>query len=206
MPKPLTFAVWITANCGKFFKRWEYQTTWPASCETCMQVKKQQLEPDMEQRTNCFQIGKGVCQDWILSPCLFNLQAEYIMENAELGEAQAKIKIAGRNINNLRYADDTTLMAECEEELKIKVGKQWQWQILFSWAPKSLRLVTATTKLKDTCSLEDNDKPRQCIKKQKHYFAYKVLYSFSSSHVGMWELDNKKGWVSKNWCLQTVVL
>ena len=91
-----------------------------------MQVKKQQLEPDMEQRTNWFQIGKGVCQGWILSPCLFNLQAEYIMENAELGEAQARIKIAGRNINNLRYADDTTLMAECEEELKIKVGKQWQ--------------------------------------------------------------------------------
>ena len=70
-----------------------------------MQVKKQQLEPDMEQRTNWFQIGKGVCQGWILSPCLFNLQAEYIMENAELGEAQARIKIAGRNINNLRYTD-----------------------------------------------------------------------------------------------------
>ena len=57
MPKPLTFAVWITANCGKFFKRWEYQTTWPASCETCMQVKKQQLEPDMEQQTG-FKLGK----------------------------------------------------------------------------------------------------------------------------------------------------
>ena len=76
--------------------------------------------------TDWLQIGKGVFQGCILSPCLFNLQAEYIMENAELGEAQAKIKIAGRNINNLRYADDTTLMAECEEELKIKVGKQWQ--------------------------------------------------------------------------------
>ena len=68
--------------------------------------------------TDCFQTGKGVCQGWILSPCLFNLYAEYIMRNAGLEEAQAGMKIAGRNINNLRYADDTTLMAESEEELK----------------------------------------------------------------------------------------
>jgi len=65
-----------------------------------------------------FQIGKGVCQGCILSPCLFNFYAEYIMRNAGLKETQAGIKIAGRNINNLRYADDTTLMAESEEELK----------------------------------------------------------------------------------------
>ena len=62
--------------------------------------------------TDWFQIGKGVCQGWILSPCLFNLHAEYIMRNARLEEAQAGIKIARRNINKLRYADDTTLMAE----------------------------------------------------------------------------------------------
>ena len=68
--------------------------------------------------TDLFQIGKGVCQGCILSPCLFNLYAEYIMRNSGLDEAQAGIKIAGRNINNLRYADDTTLMAETEEELK----------------------------------------------------------------------------------------
>ena len=68
--------------------------------------------------TDWFQIGKGVCQDCILSPCLFNLYAEYIMRNAGLEEAQAGIKIAGRNINTLRYADDTTLTAESEEELK----------------------------------------------------------------------------------------
>ena len=68
--------------------------------------------------TDWFQIGKGVCQGCILSPCLFNIYAEYIMRNAELEEAQAGIKIAGRNINNLRYADDTTLMAESEEEPK----------------------------------------------------------------------------------------
>ena len=67
---------------------------------------------------DCFQIGKGVCQGCILSPCLFNLYAEYIMRNAGLEETQAGIKIAGRNLNNLRYADDTTLMAENEEELK----------------------------------------------------------------------------------------
>jgi len=68
--------------------------------------------------TDCFQIRKGVCQGCISSPCLFNLYAEYIMRNAGLDEARALIKIAGRNINNLRYADDTTLMAESKEELK----------------------------------------------------------------------------------------
>ena len=81
-----------------------------------MQIRKQQLELDMEQQTGSK--GKGVRQGCILSPCLFNLYAEYIMRNARLKEAQAGIKIAGRNINNLRYADDTTLMAETEEELK----------------------------------------------------------------------------------------
>ena len=68
--------------------------------------------------TDWFKIEKGVCQGCLLSPCLFNLNAEYIMQNAGLDEAQAGIKVAGRNINNLRYADDTTLMAESEEELK----------------------------------------------------------------------------------------
>ena len=68
--------------------------------------------------TDWFQIGKGVCQGCILSPCLFHFYAEYIMRNAGLGEAQAGIKIAGRNINNLRYTDDTTLMAESEDKLE----------------------------------------------------------------------------------------
>ena len=77
-----------------------------------MQVKKQQLELDW------FKIGNGVCQGCILSPCLFNLYAEYIMRNARLDEVQAEVKIARRNINNLRYADDSTLTAKCEEELK----------------------------------------------------------------------------------------
>ena len=77
--------------------------------------------------TDWFQIGKGVCQGSILSPCLFNLYAEYIMRNVGLDEAQAGIKIAGRNINNIRYADDTAFMDESEEELKsflMKVKKE----------------------------------------------------------------------------------
>ena len=140
--------------------------------------------------TDWFQIGKGVCQGCILSPCLFNFYAEYIMWNAGLDEAQAGIKISVRNINNLRYADDTTLMAESKEELKnllMKVkeenekvglklniqktkimvsiliiswqmmGKHWkQWEILFFGASKSLQMVIAAMKLKDTCSLEEN--------------------------------------------------
>ena len=76
-----------------------------------------------------FEIGKGVHQGCILSPCLFNLYAEYIMRNAGLDEAQAGIKIAGRNVNNLRYADNTTLMAESKEELRIllmNVKGEWK--------------------------------------------------------------------------------
>ena len=141
--------------------------------------------------TDWFQIGKGVCQGCIFSPCLFSFYAEYIMRNAGLEEAQAGIKIAGRNINNLTYADDNTLMAESEEELKsllmkvkVKVKREkvglklniqktkimtsgpitsWEigWetletvQILFWGAPKSLQMVTAAMKLKDTYSLEE---------------------------------------------------
>ena len=81
-----------------------------------MQVRKQQLEPDIEQWTG--KIEKGIYQGCILSLCLFNLYAEYTMRNAGLDEEQVGIKIARRNINNLRYGDDTTLLAESEEELK----------------------------------------------------------------------------------------
>ena len=135
--------------------------------------------------TDWFQIGKGVRQSCILSPCLFNLYAEYIMRNAKLDEAQAGIKIAGRNINNLRYADDTTLMAESRKELqsllmkvkeesekvglKINIQKRrsmasgpiTSWQLdgetidtvtgwFFLGVPKSLQMVTAAMKLKDS--------------------------------------------------------
>ena len=93
-----------------------------------MQVRKQQLEQRGLGTTDWFQIGKGVCQGCILSPCLFNLYAEYIMRNAGLDEAQAGIKIARRNINNLRYADGITLMAESKELksllMKVKVESE----------------------------------------------------------------------------------
>ena len=94
--------------------------------------------------TDWFQIGKGVSQGCLLSPCLFNVYAEYIMRNAGLEEAQAVIKIAGRNINNLRYADDTTLMAESEELKRLlmkvkeeseKVGLKLNIQKTKSWHP-----------------------------------------------------------------------
>ena len=138
--------------------------------------------------TDWFQIGQGICQGCILSPCLFNLYAEYIIRNAGLDDAQAGVKIAGRNISNLRYADDTTLMAESEEVLKSllmelkeesgKVGLKFNIQKtkimasgpITSWeidgevetvadfiflAPKSLQMVTAAMKFKDTYSLEE---------------------------------------------------
>ena len=114
MPKPLI--VWITINCGKFLRRWEYQTTWPASWEICMQLRKQQLELDMEQQTGS-KLGKVYVKAVYCHPAYLTY-AEYIMWNARLDETQAGIKIAGRDINNLRYADDSTLMAESEEELK----------------------------------------------------------------------------------------
>ena len=114
MPKPLT--VWITTNYGKFLKRWEYQTTWPASWEICMQVKKQQLELDMEQQTGS-KSGKEYVKA-AYSHLAYLTYAVYAMWNAWLDEAQAGIKIADRNINNLRYADDTTLTTDTEEKLK----------------------------------------------------------------------------------------
>ena len=91
------------------------------------------------------------------------------------------------------------------------MGKQRkQWQTLFSWAPKSLQMVTSAMKLKDACFLESYDKPRQYIKKQRHSFAdkspYSQSYGFSSSHVWMWELNHKESWALKNWCFWTVVL
>ena len=113
MPKPLT--VWITTNCGKFFKRWEYQTTWPVFWEILNAGQEATIRTGYG-TTDWLQIWKGVCQGCILSPCLFNLYAEFIIRNGRLNEAQTGVKIAGRNINNLRYPDDTTLMAEGEEE------------------------------------------------------------------------------------------
>ena len=114
MPKPLT--VWVTIN-------WEILKEMGIPDHlTCLlrnlYAGQEATVRTGHETTDWFQIGKGVRQGCILSPCLFNLYAEYIMRNAGLEEAQAGIKIAGRNLNNLIYADDTTLMAENEEELK----------------------------------------------------------------------------------------
>ena len=98
------------------------QTTFPASWEICMQVRKQQLEPDMEQWT-CSKLGMEYVKAIYCHPAYLTSIAEYIMWNAGLNEAQAVIKIAWRNINNLKYADGTTLMAESEEELNILLKK-----------------------------------------------------------------------------------
>ena len=113
MPKSLT--VWITTNCGKFLEMGipDHLTYLLRNLRTGQEAK---VGTGLG-TTDWFQIGKGVHQGCILSPCLFNLYAEYIMRNTGLEETQAGIKISGRNINNLRYADDTTLMAENEEEL-----------------------------------------------------------------------------------------
>ena len=114
MPKPLT--VWITRN-WKILKEMgipDYLT-----CLLRNMYPDQEATVRTRHRTmDWFKIGKKVCQGCILSPCLFNFYAEYIMRKAGLEETQAGIKIAGKNINNLRYADDTTLMAESKEELK----------------------------------------------------------------------------------------
>ena len=123
MPKLLT--LWITTNCGKFLKRWEYQTTLPPFLRDLYAVQEATVRT-IHGKTDWFQSEKGVHQGCILSPCLLNFYAEDILRNARLDEAQARIKIAGRNINNLRYADDTTLMAESEElkSLLMKVKEE----------------------------------------------------------------------------------
>ena len=99
----------------KILKGIGYQTTWPASWEICMQVRKQQLELDMEEQTGS-KSGKDIRT--VYCHLTYLTYADYIMRNTGLDEAQAGIKISGRNISNLRYAEDTTLMAESEEELK----------------------------------------------------------------------------------------
>ena len=134
LPKPLT--VWITINCGKFWKRWEYQTTYLICLLRNQYAGQEATVRTGHGTTDCFQIGKGVRQRCILSPCLFNLYAEYIMRNAGLEETQAGIKIAGRNINNLRNADDTTVMTPPLWQ-KVKRNSKacwWKWK----WRVKKL--------------------------------------------------------------------
>ena len=163
------------------------------------------------------------------------------MQNAGLDEKQAGIKIAGRNINNLRYADDTTLMAESKEELKSllmkvkeeskKAGLKLNIQKMkimasgpiTSWHIDGETMETVTEfiflgskiTVDGDCSHEIKIRlllrkktmiNLKCIKKQRHYFAYKDSYSISSSHVWMWKLDHKERWAPKNWYFWTVVL
>ena len=184
MPKPLT--VWIMTN-------WKILKEMGIPDHLICLLRNLYAGQEATVRTGYgttgwFQMGKGVRQGCILSPSLFNLYAEYIMRNAGLEEAQAGIKIAGRNINNLRYADDTTVIAESEElksllmkmkeesekgalQLNIKKTKIMASGPIISWQPdgetvetvadfifgdpKSLQMVMAAMKLKDTCSLEE---------------------------------------------------
>ena len=142
MLKPLT--AWITTNCGKFLKEMGI----PDHLTCLLRILYIGQEATVRTRhgtTDWFQIGKGVHLSCILSPYLFNLYAEYIMLNARLDESQAGSKSAGKNINNLRYADDTTLMTESEEELKSllrkvkqeseKAGLKLNIKKLRSWYP-----------------------------------------------------------------------
>ena len=193
MSKPLI--VWITTN-WKILK--EMGISDHLSCLLRNLYAGQEAAIRTGHRTTDWhQIRKGILQGCILSPCLFNLYAEYLMWNTGLDEAQAGIKIAGRNINYLRYAEDTTLMAESEEELKsllmnmkeesanvdlklniqktkiMPSGPITSWQIdgetmetvtdFILWAtPKSLQMVTAAMKLKETFSLEEKLWPTCC--------------------------------------------
>ena len=159
-----------------------------------MQVRKQQLKADMG-TTDCFQIGKEVLQGCILTPCLFNFDAECIKQNAGMDEVQAGIKIAGRNINNLRYADDTTLTADSQEELKsllMKVREESASSPITSWQRDGETMATVADFIflgsKITVDYDCNHKnkrhlapwkksyhqPRQHIKKQRRHFADKI--------------------------------
>ena len=114
--------MWFTTNWVKFFKKWEYQTHLTRLLRNLYAGQEATFKTG-HGTTDWFQIGKGKHQGYILSPCLFNVYAEYIMQNAGLDEAEAGIKIDWRIINNLRYSDDTTLVAEKEEELKSLLRK-----------------------------------------------------------------------------------
>ena len=183
MPKLLT--VWITTNCGKFLKRWEFQTTFPASWEICMQAKKQQWELDTEQLT-----GSKLGKEYFKAVYCHLAHLTYMQSTSCEMPGWMKPKLESRFPGEISITTgDITLMAESKEKLKsllMKVreesknswlktqhsknkdhgiwshhftanrGKQWkQWQTLFLGAPKSLQMVTAAMNLKDTCSFEE---------------------------------------------------
>ena len=183
-PKPST--VWIITNCEKFLKWLEITD------HLTYLLRNLYWGQEATVRTwnnRLVQRGKGLQQGCMLSPYIFNLYAEYILQNSGLDDSQAEIKISGRNINNFSHANNTTLMAEDEKEvksllmrvkeenektgLKLNIqktkimasgsitsqqidGENWkQWKIWFSWAPKSLQMVTTAMKLKGSCSLDE---------------------------------------------------
>jgi len=115
MTKPLI--VWIIINCGKLLKRWEYQVNLICLLRNLYEGQEATVRTPYG-TTDEFKIEKGAGQGCLLSPCLFKLYTEHIIRNAMLDELQIGIKVGGRNINNLRYADDTTLIAESEEDLE----------------------------------------------------------------------------------------
>ena len=122
MPKPLSGS---QQTVEKFLKRWEYQTTWPASWEICMQVKKQQLELDVEQQTGS-KLGKDYVKAVYCHPAYLTYMQSTSWEMPGWMKHKPGIKIAGRNISNLRYADDTTVMAGSEEEPLDESEREWK--------------------------------------------------------------------------------
>ena len=164
MPKPLT--VWITPNWGKFWKRWEYQTTWSASWEICMQVKKQQLELDVEQQAG-YKQGKEYVKAVYCHPAyLTYMQSTY--EECWTGWITDGIKIAGKNTNNLRYADDTTLMQrrQWQPTPVLLPGKSQRWRSLVGCSSWGRTESDANERLHFHFSLscvgERNGNPLQC--------------------------------------------
>ena len=146
--KPLS--VWIKTNCGIFLMN-IHNKMGITEHITCLlrnlYAGQEATVGTGHGTTDWFQIGKGVCQDRILSPCLFYLNAEYILQNAWLHESQAGIKIGGRNINSLRYTDDTTLMAESEEKLKSL------WRVKEESEKAGLKLDIQKTKIMTSSSI-----------------------------------------------------
>ena len=146
-----------------------------------------------------FKFGKGVRQRNISSSCLFNLYSENIMWNARLDESQAGIKIVKRNVNNLRYADDTTLESEELKNRLMRLKEEFNIQKtkIIASCPITSAQIFSGSKIAEDGDCSHDDKPKQHVKKQRHHFADKGLYSQSyglpSTHVWGWQLNHKEG-------------